>query len=132
VGLFVLAGLFLVSQARTYVDGHPVGNHVCQDFNPEPFTSGVCDAAMTLGRSMLDDAAPGHAQVATIEVYTSDYRDQYGSHRLRTTGTNAQYAIIVLRLADQSVRAFPVSCMTTMGEPDKGGCSPVSPQPDWQ
>jgi hypothetical protein len=85
--------------------------------------------------STLDDTAPGHAPVASVETYRPDYRAPDGGTILHTRGTAGGDAIVVFRLVDDSVRAFYVGCHAgPWGEADSpppGGvhCDLMTPMP---
>jgi hypothetical protein len=122
--MLVVALLFLAAAcgARTYVDGLPIGDPVCSDAqNTEAW---LCDGLTGFARSRLDESAPGHAAIDSVEAYRPDYRGQNGETILHTRGTAGGEAVVVFHLTDDSVRAFYVGCMAgPWGEAD-------SPPPD--
>ncbi len=116
VGALLLVG---ACGGRSYVDGYPIGDRQCTDAVVGDW---LCDGLTAFGTATLDERAPGHAPVSSIEVYRPDFRTADGGHILHTRGTAGGDAIVVIRLADATVRAFYVSCIA--GPWGDGGAPP--------
>ena len=105
--LGTIAAFWLVSDRRTFIDGYPVGEHVC----PQPNPSWWCDAGTAYANAALDNAKPGHAPVTSVEVFDANYRAADGSRLTRTYGTAGADGVFVLRLADGSAEASYLACL---------------------
>jgi hypothetical protein len=130
----VVALLLLVTACggRTYVDGFPIGERMCSDARAVDW---LCDGLTGFAASTLEETAPGHELVASVETYRPDYRASDGGTILHTRGTAGGEAIVVFRLAGDTVRAFYVGCIAgPWGEaespaPDDVHCDLMTPMP---
>jgi hypothetical protein len=115
---FIIAMTLVVAcGGRTYVDGYPIAERTCADAQAEAW---LCAGFTDFAVSTLDATTPDHAPVAAVETYRPDYRDANGGTILHTRGTAGGDAIVVLRLADDTVRAFYVGCFAgPWGEADR-------------
>ena len=119
--LALLACLFLAGCGRTYVDGYPVGDRMCGDGVDEGW---LCRGLVGYARSSLDGSAPAHAPIVSLAVFRPDFRTPDGGQILHTRGTAGGEGVVVIRMGDDSVRAFYVSCIA-------GPWGPApAPQPD--
>ena len=132
MSLVALLALVSACGGRTYLDGFPVGERMCSDVQAVDW---LCEGLTAFGVSALDEAEPGHAPVASVELYRPDYRTSDGGKILHTRGTAGGEAIVALRLADDTVRAFYVGCIAgPWGQapsppPDGVHCNLMSPMP---
>lgn len=130
MSLVALLCLVTACGGRTYVDGLPIGERICLNAQA---TDWFCDGLRGFAGSTLDETAPGHAPVASVELYRPDYRTSDGGKVLHTRGTAGGEAIVAFRLADDTVRAFYVGCIAgPWGEaasppPDGVHCDPMTP-----
>ncbi len=124
--------LLMACGGRTYVAGFPIGERMCSDAQAVDW---FCEGLTGFAVSTLDESAPGHAAVASIETYRPDYRTSDGGRILHTRGTAGGEAIVVLRLADDTVRSFYVGCIAgPWGEaasppPEAVHCDLMTPMP---
>jgi hypothetical protein len=99
--LTLLAVLSLAAvgcETRTIVDGLPIGQRTEGDSRFEAFALAT-----------LDDVAPGHAPVESVEMYVPDFRTPDGSAVIANR-SGGHDLIVLLHLADGSVRAFYIGC----------------------
>ncbi len=115
-----VVAFWLAQDHRTFIDGYPVGGHVC----PAPNEAWWCNAGTAFAAATLDKRSPGHAPVTSIEAIEADYRAPNGERLTRTYGTAAADGVFVLRLADGTVRAFYLTCLAGPWGPQE------SPSPD--
>jgi hypothetical protein len=116
MSIVALLSLVMACGGRTYVDGLPIGQRMCAD--PQ-LADWLCDGLTAFASSTLDSTAPGHAPVASVEMYRPDFRTSDGSSILHTRGTAGGEAIVAFRLADDTVKAFYVGCIAgPWGEAD--------------
>ena len=94
--LVALSGLACTGQI--FLDGLPIGEEVVGDARFEAFALHA-----------LDDQAPGHARVTSVEMFVPDYRSADGSVIL-TVRSGGSDLIVVVGLADGTRRAFYVGC----------------------
>lgn len=108
--LAVVLLLLLVAgcNGQTFVDGYPIGERRCSDAETAEWLNvhgrSWCDTFKNFARQSLDMVAPEHAQVVTVDVYNPGYGEILA---LRSGGSDL---VVVLRLADDSVRSFYVGC----------------------
>ncbi len=103
--IIALLGPILVACSPSTVGGYPVGERRCGEAAPGGQEErDQCDRFTGFARATLDQQAPGHAAVVGTEVY----RDPPGV--LYSFGGYGDVAVVALRLADDTVRAFHVQC----------------------
>jgi hypothetical protein len=83
---------------QTFIDGFPVGDRVTADQHFIDFAS-----------TTFDKASPGHPAVTVGDMYVPDYRMPDGQ-RYIIAATGGEIRVVVLHLADDSVKAFLVGC----------------------
>jgi hypothetical protein len=86
------------------VDGYPFGGPAdCKASGSQ------CALYVAEAERWLDSIVPGHAAVSDVEAYLPDYRNAEGS-QLIADGSGGRSLIMVLTLADGSIRAVQVQC----------------------
>jgi hypothetical protein len=131
--MLALTLLFLVSAcaSRTYVAGFPIGDRVCA--GPPSMEEWLCQGMTTFAQAMLDETVPDHAPVTAVEAYGPDYRTADGGRILHARGTAGGEAVVVIRTADDAVRAFYVFCIAgpwgdeSSPPPNALHCGPMEP-----
>jgi hypothetical protein len=130
ISVVALLVLLTACGGRTYVDGLPIGERVCSEA-----PDWLCDGFTDFAASTLDTTAPGHAPVTSVEAYRPDYRGPNGKPVLHNRGTAGGEAIVVFRLADDTVRALYVGCIAgpwggaVSPPPDAVHCNVMTPMP---
>jgi hypothetical protein len=124
----LVAALLLVCacQGQTLIDGYPVRERMCED--PEqlhPDGDGwFCGPMAAFAEARLDEIAPGHVEVVSVEHYQHDYRMANGDRPFLYRSGGSPEIVVVLRLADGTVRAVFVTCG---GGPSREPCIEVPP-----
>lgn len=108
LSIVALLSIVMACGGRTYVDGFPIGERMCSDAQTAKW---LCDGLTDFAASTFDQFAPGHPPVVSVETYRPDYRGSDGQTILHRRGTAGGEAIVVFRLAGDSVRAFYVGCI---------------------
>jgi hypothetical protein len=100
----VLVVFTLFSLLPYSIAGFKVGARVCEPGLPDLGAGGTnaCYGYRTVAEANLQEAAPSHAPIAATEIYVDPVRVLLGGWGTR--------AIVVLRLADQTVHAYRVQC----------------------
>jgi hypothetical protein len=101
--------LLLIGCGPPSIDGLAVGDRRCtaRDVS-EPAARAACDRFTTFGLSTLESVDPEHAPVVAVEVYRDPVTHVFGGFGDRS--------IVVLRLEDDTARAFYLQCGVGLSE----------------